>query len=325
MLPIGRWKGYGGDTDYQGAAYETITWATGLLAATERLDGVRDRPRAAVSPADRGQADGHRRPRRSRPLRTQHRLRLERGRVRDVRRRRQGPRGALPPGPGVARRDAPAPGREDDFDFDGEFYRSPGRAREAEAVRRDAAADDERRRVGRRPRVRAAQLRRVVHQRARSKARARGRPRARDPEDPGGEGRSARATAARSASTRSASSSAARRARKPRSTTATSTLEHADWGAIDNTLRMKGLDKLPPDDVEHHRRAYANGHGGLPLIGTPDEIAETLATISRAGFTGIGTLVRQLRRRAAVFLGRGRRPARTDGTARARSRLSPCP
>ena len=37
MLPIGRWKGYGGDTDYQGAAYETITWACGLLAATKRL------------------------------------------------------------------------------------------------------------------------------------------------------------------------------------------------------------------------------------------------------------------------------------------------
>ncbi|HTV30975.1 MAG TPA: LLM class flavin-dependent oxidoreductase, partial [Xanthobacteraceae bacterium] len=37
ILPIGRWKGYGGETDYQGATYETITWATGLLAATKRL------------------------------------------------------------------------------------------------------------------------------------------------------------------------------------------------------------------------------------------------------------------------------------------------
>jgi FMNH2-dependent dimethyl sulfone monooxygenase len=37
MLPIGRWKGYGGDTDYQGATFETVTWAAGLLAATERL------------------------------------------------------------------------------------------------------------------------------------------------------------------------------------------------------------------------------------------------------------------------------------------------
>ena len=37
MLPIGRWKGYGGESNYQGATYETITWAAGLLAATERL------------------------------------------------------------------------------------------------------------------------------------------------------------------------------------------------------------------------------------------------------------------------------------------------
>ncbi len=37
MLPIGRWKGYGGETDYQGATLETITWACGLLAATKRL------------------------------------------------------------------------------------------------------------------------------------------------------------------------------------------------------------------------------------------------------------------------------------------------
>src|SRR5713226_1878666 len=37
MLPVGRWKGYGGDTDYMGTTLETITWATGLLAATKRL------------------------------------------------------------------------------------------------------------------------------------------------------------------------------------------------------------------------------------------------------------------------------------------------
>ena len=37
MLPIGRWKGYGGDTDYQGATFETVTWACGLLAGTRRL------------------------------------------------------------------------------------------------------------------------------------------------------------------------------------------------------------------------------------------------------------------------------------------------
>jgi dimethylsulfone monooxygenase len=37
MLPIGRWKGYGGDTDFHGETLETVTWACGLLAATQRI------------------------------------------------------------------------------------------------------------------------------------------------------------------------------------------------------------------------------------------------------------------------------------------------
>jgi FMNH2-dependent dimethyl sulfone monooxygenase len=37
LLPIARWKGYGGDTDYQGATLETLTWASGLLASTSRI------------------------------------------------------------------------------------------------------------------------------------------------------------------------------------------------------------------------------------------------------------------------------------------------
>jgi alkanesulfonate monooxygenase SsuD/methylene tetrahydromethanopterin reductase-like flavin-dependent oxidoreductase (luciferase family) len=37
MLPVGRWKGYGGETDYMGTTLETVTWATGLLSATRRM------------------------------------------------------------------------------------------------------------------------------------------------------------------------------------------------------------------------------------------------------------------------------------------------
>ena len=37
LLPIGRWKGYGGDSDFHGTTLETLTWASGLLAATERI------------------------------------------------------------------------------------------------------------------------------------------------------------------------------------------------------------------------------------------------------------------------------------------------
>ena len=37
LLPIARWRGYGGETDFEGEALETITWAGGLLAITRRL------------------------------------------------------------------------------------------------------------------------------------------------------------------------------------------------------------------------------------------------------------------------------------------------
>jgi len=37
MLPIGRWKGYGGHTDFHGSTLETVTWAVGLLGATRRI------------------------------------------------------------------------------------------------------------------------------------------------------------------------------------------------------------------------------------------------------------------------------------------------
>jgi alkanesulfonate monooxygenase SsuD/methylene tetrahydromethanopterin reductase-like flavin-dependent oxidoreductase (luciferase family) len=37
ILPIGRWKGYGGSSNFHGTTFETITWACGLLAATKRI------------------------------------------------------------------------------------------------------------------------------------------------------------------------------------------------------------------------------------------------------------------------------------------------
>ncbi|MEJ8571126.1 LLM class flavin-dependent oxidoreductase [Microbaculum marinum] len=37
MLPIARWIGYGGETDFHGGVLETVTWATGLLAQTRNI------------------------------------------------------------------------------------------------------------------------------------------------------------------------------------------------------------------------------------------------------------------------------------------------
>ena len=37
MLPIARWIGYGGETDFHGGVLETMTWAAGLLASTKTI------------------------------------------------------------------------------------------------------------------------------------------------------------------------------------------------------------------------------------------------------------------------------------------------
>jgi FMNH2-dependent dimethyl sulfone monooxygenase len=37
MVPIARWKGFGGESNVNASSLETITWATGLLAGTQRM------------------------------------------------------------------------------------------------------------------------------------------------------------------------------------------------------------------------------------------------------------------------------------------------
>jgi alkanesulfonate monooxygenase SsuD/methylene tetrahydromethanopterin reductase-like flavin-dependent oxidoreductase (luciferase family) len=46
---------------------------------------------------------------------------------------------------------------------------------------------------------------------------------------------------------------------------------------------------MPPEEYYAKRRYFAaNAVGGYPFVGTPDCIAEELATISQAGVRGIG-------------------------------------
>jgi dimethylsulfone monooxygenase len=37
ILPVGRWHGYRGETDTEGTSFETLTWASGLLASTREV------------------------------------------------------------------------------------------------------------------------------------------------------------------------------------------------------------------------------------------------------------------------------------------------
>ncbi len=65
-------------------------------------------------------------------------------------------------------------------------------------------------------------------------------------------------------------------------------IEHADWRAVDNILAMKDITpQTHPKDFIALRNHRANGMGGLPIIGDPDEVAGELAKLAAAGFTGI--------------------------------------
>tara|TARA_R110002096_G_scaffold37771_3_gene104700 strand:- start:18197 stop:19330 length:1134 start_codon:yes stop_codon:yes gene_type:complete len=37
LVPVGRWRGFGGKTNFAGASFETYSWAAGLAEATERI------------------------------------------------------------------------------------------------------------------------------------------------------------------------------------------------------------------------------------------------------------------------------------------------
>lgn len=37
LVPVGRWRGFGGETNFAGESFETYTWAAGLAEATERI------------------------------------------------------------------------------------------------------------------------------------------------------------------------------------------------------------------------------------------------------------------------------------------------
>lgn len=50
MLPIARWIGYGGETNFHGSVLETMTWAAGLLAQTERITVIATTHTAANHP-----------------------------------------------------------------------------------------------------------------------------------------------------------------------------------------------------------------------------------------------------------------------------------
>ena len=69
-----------------------------------------------------------------------------------------------------------------------------------------------------------------------------------------------------------------------------SIVEHADWSAVDGILALKNISPqtVPMPEYVLKRNQYAQGMGGLPIVGDPDFVAQQLADLSQAGLTGIG-------------------------------------
>lgn len=64
--------------------------------------------------------------------------------------------------------------------------------------------------------------------------------------------------------------------------------ENADWGAVDNLMRLQGLhaQSFPPEALRTMRDRFAAGHGTYPLVGDPDTTAREMTKIPAAGFAG---------------------------------------
>lgn len=283
LLPVARWKGYGGDTDYQGSTLETLTWATGLLGATRRITVFGTVHAPLFHPIIAGKQ-----------FVTADHIGSGRFGLNVVVGWNEDEFSMF----GVSQREHEARyayGQEwvdavktlwsdaEDFDFDGEFIKlkavrakpkpyggsrpllmnagaSPvGRAfaiRNCDAFFTNAPKDS--------PEVLAKHVADV-----KSEARQYGR----------------------EIDVYTVGVITCR----PRMAEAQAyyqhcTIDNADWSAVDSILAKRKVTRASVGDEEFKRqRAHqANGMGGLPIIGDPDQVAQQLAGLSKAGLTGIG-------------------------------------
>jgi FMNH2-dependent dimethyl sulfone monooxygenase len=63
---------------------------------------------------------------------------------------------------------------------------------------------------------------------------------------------------------------------------------NADWEAVDNLVRLQfaHAQSFPQDLLALIRDRMAAGHGGFPLTGTPEQVAEGILALRDAGFRG---------------------------------------
>ena len=283
LLPIGRWKGYGGDTDYQGETFETITWATGLLAQTKRIT-VFGTVHAPLFPPIIA----------AKQIVTADHVGEGRFGLNIVCGWNEGEFEMFGVQPGDHERRY-AQGQEwidalrriwteNDFDFDGEIIKLHGvRAKpkpwhETRPLIMNAGASPEGKAFAirncdalfttvRQQSHEIAALEEASRQIVAAKAEARAY------------GHEIGAFTVGVITVRPTQREADDYARYVD--------ENTDWNAVDAIMEMKGLNDRPPDVRARIRAGYAKGMGGLPIVGSPDAVAAEIAQIAAAGFNGM--------------------------------------
>ena len=283
MLPIGRWKGYGGDTGYQEATLETVTWACGLLAATKRITvfGTVHAPLfhpliAAKQFVTADQISGGR-----------FGLNIVVGWNEDEFQMF-----------GVTQREHEqrydyaqewleavklAWGPNDDFEYDGKFIKlkkvraKPKPYGGTRPLIMNAGAST----TGRAFAIRNCdafftQADRTSMETTRQRVKA-----AKD--EAAAQGRELDVYAVGVVTCR-------RTQKEAEEYYHYATIENADWSAVDGILGKKNISPatVGQEEFQKQRHHYAHGLGGLLMVGDPDQIAKQLADLSAAGLRGIG-------------------------------------
>jgi len=65
--------------------------------------------------------------------------------------------------------------------------------------------------------------------------------------------------------------------------------DFADWEAADHLMELAGIHAqfFPPEHYQQFRERFAGGHGMYPIVGDPDQVASELERIADAGFAGV--------------------------------------
>jgi alkanesulfonate monooxygenase SsuD/methylene tetrahydromethanopterin reductase-like flavin-dependent oxidoreductase (luciferase family) len=283
LLPIGRWKGYGGDTDYQGETLETITWASGLLASTRRITifGTVHAPlfNPVIAAKEMVTADH-----------------IGEGRfgLNIVVGWNEGEFEMF----GVAQREHEARydyaqewidaikliwSDREDFDFQGKYFNMKGIRGKPKPF---GGSRPLMMNAGSSPTGQAFAIRNCdafFIQASRTSL-------AETAQRVSG----VQALAKQDGRTIGVYTVGVITCRATRKEAEDyyhySVVEHADWSAVDGILALKDISPqtVPMEEFVTKRRQYAQGMGGLPIVGDPDFVAGQLADLSNAGLTGIG-------------------------------------